>query len=1103
MPIGTHRRIAAGAAALALVATTLALLPGAGPAAAAAASYAGACTGADARSGVTVVVDFQQLDGNGGTAAPTLVRCSPATVATDGTVAPRTGHQALVDADLAPTGVARWGDAFVCRIDGRPAPAETLSLASNPRYRERCTDTPPAAAYWSYWYADGSGQDWHYSEHGVLNREVVPGGFEGWSFAIDATAGTNPPPRHPPVAVPADPDAPQVAVTADRPDPTLALGQSTTLRWTSRNAVRLTASGAWTGDLARPGGTRTVRPTSAGTHRYQVTARADDGSEVSDVLTLEVVAADPGPGPDPAPDPQPGPVELPVDLPVDPAARQVSGWLVGELVDGTMPAPIPTPAEPTDWGLTVDTLWALYAAGTGRAATRGIVDALDRDAGDYLGVPLFGDAGARRAGQTAKVLLAAVVAGRDPRSFGRVMRADGSLAGGRYDLRRETLSLVARRGPQVGRVRDRGVGIDNTNTFSQSLAVIALARSGGVPAVAVDYLLRQQCGAGYFRMFDRDDRTCDQDADAADGDGTALGLQALMAARAHGVTGLDDEIERGVAWLLRVQRRDGSFGGGTGTEGSNANSTGLVAQTLAAAGRRPAFRRAQAFVRSLSVVPAPRTGPLATERGAIAYDAGSLATARASGITGRDQWRRATTQAIFALAPVSFVDLGERTPRGEPEVPERPDEPSPATPPTTGTPGPGSPAPPPGTGAGDVTGGGPALTVPGSPSVAPAPGSPSGRLGAHLAASLVDCDHVEVTVGATAYVDYDLTAEVVLALRQTGEQPAAARRATRFLLDRRSVAAYVGAAPYERGATYVEPLAKLVLVALASDRPADAARAAALAERLAGRADPAGFAAGGADDDVAGTTRSAWAVLALTAAGRPEAAAGAVGTLVGAPCDDGLFPGTVADGGCATGDPVATALVVQALDATLRPPDSGPADAPADRAPSTWPGERTAALTGAGAALRSAVTVDGGLTLDDDRVSALAAVATALQAVGLDSTRTRDVLVGSQRRDGGLPATLGAAPTTVSDLATTAASAPAVAGTSWLTSSATSLTAQVLLPLAGGPDTAAPDAARSDDAAAPADPGPGWPAWAALALAAVALLFSLRHLLAPRERSTP
>ncbi|WP_209020563.1 hypothetical protein [Nocardioides sp. 1609] len=1103
MPIGTHRRVAAGAAALALVATTLALVAGVVAAAAASPSYAGACTGDDARSGVTVVVDFQQLDGNGGTAAPTIVRCSPGTVAADGTVTPRTGHQALVDAGLTPTGVDRWGDAFVCRINGRPALSETLPVRSNPRYRERCTETPPAAAYWSYWYADGGGQDWRYSEHGVLNRDVVPGGFEGWSFALDATAESNPPPRHLPVNPAVDPDAPQVALTSDRLDATLVLGGSTTLRWTSRNADRLTASGAWTGDLARPGGARTVRPTTAGTHRYEVTARSADGTEVRDVLTLEVVGAGPDPGPDPAPDPAPGGQQ---DLPVDPAARQVSGWLVGELVDGTMPAPIPTSAESTDWGLTVDTLWALYAAGTGREATRTILDALDRDAGDYLGVRLFGDADVRRAGPTAKVLLAAVVAGRDPRSFGRVMRADGSLTAGRYDLRRETLSLVARRGPQVGRVRDSGVGIDNTNTFSQALAVIALARSGGVPTVAVDYLVRQQCAAGYFRMFDRSDRTCDQDADAADGDGTAMGLQALMTARANGVAGLDDEIDRGVAWLVRVQRRDGSFGGGTSTEGSNTNSTGLVAQTLAAAGRRPAFRRAQAFVRSLSVVPAPRTGPLATERGAIAYDAGSLAAARATGITGRDQWRRATTQAIFALAPVSFVTLGERAPRGEPEAPDRGDEPTPATPPATGTTAPGSPAPPSSTGSatGSGTGGEPALTVPGSPPVAPAAATPSGRLGAHLAASLVDGDHVEVTVDATAYVDYDLTAEVVLALRQSGEQPGAARRATRFLLDRRSVAAYVGAAPYERAATYVEPLARLVLVALASDRPADAARASALADRLAGRADPTGFAAGGADDDVASTTRSAWAVLALTAAGRPEAAAGAVATLVGAPCDDGLFPTTVAGGaGCATGDPVATALVVQALDATVRPPDSGPADAPADRAPAAWPGERTAALAGAGAALRSAVTVDGGLTLDDDRVSALAAVAIARQAVGLDSTRTRDVLVGTQRTDGGLPATLGATPVTVSDLSTSAAAAPAVAGTSWLTSSASPLEAQVLLPLAAEPDADTSDPVRSDAAAGPVEPGLDWPAWAALALAAVVLLLSLPRLLAPEERSTP
>ncbi|MGY6651824.1 flagellar hook-length control protein FliK [Amycolatopsis sp. TRM77291] len=152
--------------------------------------YNGICTGPDALTGVTVVVDFQELDGNGGTAAPTITRCSPN--AAPGTT--RTGIKALQDAGIAVAGTARWGLAFVCRLEGRPAATETIPLSSNPNYKEACVTTPSPGAYWGYWHADGSGTTWTYSTTGALNRTVTPGGFEGWSFSLNKSATTNPSP---------------------------------------------------------------------------------------------------------------------------------------------------------------------------------------------------------------------------------------------------------------------------------------------------------------------------------------------------------------------------------------------------------------------------------------------------------------------------------------------------------------------------------------------------------------------------------------------------------------------------------------------------------------------------------------------------------------------------------------------------------------------------------------------------------------------------------------------------------------------------------------------------------------------------------------------
>ncbi|MEV0675345.1 ABC transporter substrate-binding protein [Actinosynnema sp. NPDC050436] len=132
-------------------------------------------------TGVTVVIDFQQLGGT------TLVRCNPQT--TRGT-----GLDAMKGAGFQVNGVQRWGEAFICRIENRPSAVEAIPVKGNEGYQEACLDTPPAAGYWSYWHA-GNNCAWEYSQWGVKNRKFVPGGFEGWSFSLNATADTNPVPR--------------------------------------------------------------------------------------------------------------------------------------------------------------------------------------------------------------------------------------------------------------------------------------------------------------------------------------------------------------------------------------------------------------------------------------------------------------------------------------------------------------------------------------------------------------------------------------------------------------------------------------------------------------------------------------------------------------------------------------------------------------------------------------------------------------------------------------------------------------------------------------------------------------------------------------------
>lgn len=131
--------------------------------------------------GVTVVIDFQELGGD------TIVRCNP-------TGRRGTGLDALKGAGIQVAGVQRWGEAFICRIENRPSAVEKLPISNDPGYRESCINTPPARAYWSYWHA-GNNCPWLYSQWGVKNRDFVQGGFEGWSFSLNATADSNPRPR--------------------------------------------------------------------------------------------------------------------------------------------------------------------------------------------------------------------------------------------------------------------------------------------------------------------------------------------------------------------------------------------------------------------------------------------------------------------------------------------------------------------------------------------------------------------------------------------------------------------------------------------------------------------------------------------------------------------------------------------------------------------------------------------------------------------------------------------------------------------------------------------------------------------------------------------
>lgn len=111
-----------------------------------------ACSG---DTGVTVIVDFNELDGGltagcdrngGGRVAADIFRAA--------------GYELTF---------VQQDPGFTCRVSGKPADSS-------------CVRTPPATAYWSLWWSDGESGRWSYATSGVNALEIPDGGFVAFAW---------------------------------------------------------------------------------------------------------------------------------------------------------------------------------------------------------------------------------------------------------------------------------------------------------------------------------------------------------------------------------------------------------------------------------------------------------------------------------------------------------------------------------------------------------------------------------------------------------------------------------------------------------------------------------------------------------------------------------------------------------------------------------------------------------------------------------------------------------------------------------------------------------------------------------------------------------
>lgn len=748
---------------------------------------------------------------------------------------------------------------------------------------------------------------------------------------------------------------------------------------------------------------------------------------------------------------------------VSPSATNAGAWLAGELTDGVIHNNGEFAFD--DYGLTFDVLLGLQNADTQGPAQVAIVHAMSKNVKKYVfNTPSTGPEDGIWAGSAAKALTAIQEAGPNATQFGGV------------DLVSVVEATVVTSGPDTGRLKDKGipgfpdpaVPADYSNLLYQAFGLRGLAEAGSPKVAEVrDFLLDQQCAPGYFRLYFN---KCSPNVDA-----TAQAIIAMTEAKADGVGGLDLALADATDWLVAHQRDDGSFGGGTTTEASNSNSTGLAAHALAIRGETNAARRAAEWVYELQV-PARADGKLQSERGAVALSREAYEAGVANGIpaAAEDQWRRATAQAMLGLIHVDPSTIETVVKEKIVKVPV------PVAAPRTGNSSP--------------------VQVSDGVSIAEEAATSTGKAGQFLAEQLSDGDHVEVDDDGTTYTDYGLTADTALGLRLLGEQPQIAANVTELLLTDEAIDAFAHGAPYEDEAAYAEPLAKLIILGtLQKDR--DLKQIDALAAELVDLQDATGAFVdhGKYADDSGSIERHVTAVLAAMMAGEDDAAQQGIAYLESMQCADGGFPGELV-AGCQDGVPAATGWALQALNALAA--DGVAEGALLSDVPAGWPAARTTTASRAVAALQKSVHVDGSIASDteDPGLQATAAAAAGRQAAGLDTTASARYLAAAQLDDGGLPKQRGVKE---ADLAVTAASAAGLARTSWLSTPRTGLMSASTMPIAEVAGETKPAAADTSVASSGFDV-PRWVAYLVLALLVLFAIASIALAIAQlRHRSKP
>src|SRR6478735_3540426 len=328
-------------------------------------------------------------------------------------------------------------------------------------------------------------------------------------------------------------------------------------------------------------------------------------------------------------------------------------WIAGELRDGLMLG-----SSGPDFGLTIDTGMALSTVSNQAGTVTAINNSLEPRIAEYVGD------GTKEsyAGALAKAAAFARVAKKNPTSYGGrnlVTELEQRTADATTGTAPDTTP-----NPLAGRISDKSEYGDFANVVGQSYAVRALTLANSTEAgTARDFLLKQQCASGYFRLnFDKPatpSQSCTEGVagSEADPDTTALAVINLVESgdKSPAVVGA---LAKAGTWLADRQRGSGAFRAAAPVSKINTNTTALGGYALGLLKNRDAAQKAALWVRKNQPVDKYKCRTALTkDTGAVAYRKDRATGSKTSGIPAeaRDEWRRATSQAILGLqfAPAS------------------------------------------------------------------------------------------------------------------------------------------------------------------------------------------------------------------------------------------------------------------------------------------------------------------------------------------------------------------------------------------------------------------------------------------------------------------